>query len=214
MHTIIVGCGRVGSELARGLSSSAHDVVVVDKDEAAFGRLGAGFNGITLRGSGTDEGVLKTAGIQHCDAFAAVTNSDGANMMAAQIAGRIHRVPRVVVRLYMPDKEQTARLLALDYVADSALTVRAIAEKIGARDVGAAGARRDPEQIEFTAGPKMDGRTVRELQLPGEFRICMVTREGSSFIPWRDTRMRERDVVSAVVTAGARKRIEPLMRGG
>jgi trk system potassium uptake protein TrkA len=213
MHTIIVGCGRVGSELARALSSSGHDVVIVDKDEGTFGRLGAGFNGITLRGSGTDEGVLKTAGIEHCDAFAAVTNSDGTNMMAAQIAGRIRRVPRVVVRLYMPDKEQTARLLGLDYVADSALTVRAIAEKIGARDVDSAGVQRDLEQIEFTAGPKMEGRTVRELQIPGEFRICMVTREGSSFIPWRDTRMRERDVVSAVVKAGARKRIEPLMRG-
>jgi trk system potassium uptake protein TrkA len=212
MHTIVVGCGRIGSEIAGILASSGDDVVVIDKNADAFRRLGATFNGITLRGPGTDDETLKEAGIEHCDSFAAVTNSDAVNMMAAQVASRVYRVPRVVIRLYMPEKEQTARLLGLDYVGDAALTVRAMTAKLAPASSAAVGAHGGPGTVEFTAGPRLDGRTVREVQIPGELRICLVTREGTSFIPWRDTRLRERDVILAMVKPEARKRVEHYRR--
>jgi trk system potassium uptake protein len=213
MHAIIVGCGRVGSELARVLSSTGDDVVVIDKKSDSFRRLGATFNGVTLRGSGTDEETLKEAGIDHCGALAAVTNSDAVNMMAAQLASRIYRLPRVVVRLYMPEKEQTARLLGLDFVGDAELTVRAMVAKLAPGPSAAAYRHGGPETMEFTAGPRLDGRTVKDVQIPGELRICLVTREGSSFIPWRDTRLRERDVIVAIVKPEARRRVELYRRG-
>jgi trk system potassium uptake protein TrkA len=130
MHIIIVGCGRVGSALADAGSRGGADVVVIDTDAGSFRQLGAGFNGVTLRGTGCDEQQLKEAGIERCDAFVAVTDSDSVNMMAAEIASRIYHVPRVVVRLYDPGHERSLRVLGLDYVSDTALSVQAIMGKL------------------------------------------------------------------------------------
>jgi trk system potassium uptake protein TrkA len=132
MHIIIVGCGRVGSALADAGSRGGEDVVVIDKDPGTFRQLGAGFNGVTMRGTGCDEEQLREAGIERCDAFVAATDSDSVNMMAAEIALRIYRVPRVVVRLYEPEHEQSMRVLGLDYVNDAALSVQAILAKLEA----------------------------------------------------------------------------------
>jgi trk system potassium uptake protein TrkA len=134
MHLIIIGCGRVGSALANAGSRAGHDVVVIDTDPGAFRLLGAGFNGLTLRGTGCDEAGLREAGIERCDAFVAATDSDSANMMAAEIASRIFGVPRVVVRLYDPGHERSMRALGLDYVNDAALSVQAILGRLGGRE--------------------------------------------------------------------------------
>ena len=132
MHIIIVGCGRVGSALADASSRSGEDVVVIDKDPGTFQKLGAGFNGVTMRGTGCDEEQLREAGIERSDAFVAATDSDSVNMMAAEIALRIYHVPRVVVRLYEPQYERSMRVLGLDYVNDAALSVQAILGKFDA----------------------------------------------------------------------------------
>ncbi|MCX7039595.1 MAG: TrkA family potassium uptake protein [Spirochaetes bacterium] len=132
MHIIIVGCGRVGSALAGASSRGGDDVVVIDTDPGSFRQLGAGFNGVTMRGTGCDEEQLREAGIERSDAFVAATDSDSVNMMAAEIALRIYHVPRVVVRLYEPEHEQSMRVLGLDYVNDAALSVQAILGKLDA----------------------------------------------------------------------------------
>jgi trk system potassium uptake protein len=130
MHLIIIGCGRVGSALAIASCRGGDDVVVIDKDASAFQKLGAGFNGVTMRGTGCDQEQLLEAGIDRCDAFVAATDSDSVNMMAAEIALRIHHVPRVVVRLYEPGHERSMRVLGLDCVSDAALAVQAIRGKL------------------------------------------------------------------------------------
>lgn len=126
MHLIIVGCGRVGSALAVASALAGDDVVVIDTDAGAFRQLGAGFNGLTLRGTGLDQDELRGAGIGRCDAFVAATDSDCVNMMAAEIAARIFHVPHVVARLYDPSHERSMRALGLTYVNDAALSVSAI----------------------------------------------------------------------------------------
>lgn len=141
MHLIIVGCGRVGSALADAGSRAGEDVVVIDKNPETFRQLGTGFNGVTMRGTGCDQEQLREAGIEHCDAFVAATDSDSVNMMAAEIALRIYGVPRVVVRLYEPEHEQSMRVLGLDYVNDAALSVQAILGKLDA--AAPAGERRE-----------------------------------------------------------------------
>jgi trk system potassium uptake protein TrkA len=118
--------------LADASSRSGEDVVVIDKDPGTFQKLGAGFNGVTMRGTGCDEEQLREAGIERCDAFVAATDSDSVNMMAAEIALRIYHVPRVVVRLYEPQYERSMRVLGLDYVNDAALSVQAILGKFDA----------------------------------------------------------------------------------
>ena len=86
MDIIIVGCGRVGSRLATMLSERGHNVTVIDCDETAFGRLGEAFNGVTVKGLGFDEEVLRLAAVETCSFFCAVTDSDNANLMAAAVA--------------------------------------------------------------------------------------------------------------------------------
>ncbi len=126
MHIMIIGCGRVGSALAEAAAANGDDVVVMDKNPDAFRDLGAGFNGVTFRGTGLDQEQLRLAGIERCDAFMAATDSDGVNMMAAEMALRIYRVPRVIVRLYEPRHEPSMKVLGLEYVNDASLCVQAM----------------------------------------------------------------------------------------
>ena len=91
MHIVIVGCGRVGAELAKLLSSEGHNIVVVDKDPKSFSRLSKAFNGVSLEGNGYDIEILKSAGIEKADAFCVVTNGDNTNLVAAQVAKNIFK---------------------------------------------------------------------------------------------------------------------------
>jgi len=111
MYIIIIGCGRVGSQLALMLAREKHDIVVIDKDPNAFKNLGASFNGVKLYGYGYDEEVLQKAGIERCDAFAAVTDLDNANIMACEVASKLYKVPRVVARVYNPESVSTFKNL-------------------------------------------------------------------------------------------------------
>lgn len=113
MNVIIVGCGRVGAELARILSIDGHSVTVIDQNAEAFSRLADGLNVNTLVGDGTDMETLIRAGINDAQAFAAVTNGDNRNIMAAQIAQRMFNVPNVVCRIYDPLRQQTYKVLGL-----------------------------------------------------------------------------------------------------
>lgn len=111
MRVVIVGCGRVGARLAGHLDVGGHHVAVVDQAMAAFGRLPAGFSGVTVIGTGIDEDVLRKAGIEQADAFVAVTNGDNRNIMAAQVARTVFTVEHVVCRIYDPIRAQTYREL-------------------------------------------------------------------------------------------------------
>jgi len=98
MYIVIVGCGRLGSTLATRLSKEGHDVAIVDRNPDNFGRLSDEFNGTTVPGVGFDSDVLRSAGIEHADGFAAVTEGDNMNIMAAQVAKNIFKVPMVIAR--------------------------------------------------------------------------------------------------------------------
>ena len=95
-----MGCGRVGSSLATAMSQRGHDVVVIDRDESAFRRLGADYTGRTVTGVGFDRGVMLEAGIETCEAFAAVSSGDNSNIISARVARETFGVERVVARIY------------------------------------------------------------------------------------------------------------------
>jgi len=102
MKVVIMGCGRVGGQLAGLLDSDGQQVTILDVNEYSFRRLPPTFNGTALLGDGTDEEALKKAGIEDADAFVAVTQGDNRNVMAAQIAKHIFNVPKVLCRIYDP----------------------------------------------------------------------------------------------------------------
>lgn len=114
MKVVIMGCGRVGAYLAALLDRNGHQVTVLDVNPSSFDRLVRTFRGNALLGDGTDEDALKRAGIVEADAFVAVTQGDNRNVMAAQIAKRIFKVPKVVCRIYDPGREELYRALGLD----------------------------------------------------------------------------------------------------
>jgi trk system potassium uptake protein TrkA len=113
MRVVILGCGRVGAHLARMLTAEGHQVAVIDKNSTAFTRLGPGFPGKLVVGTGIDEDVLRQAGIEQAEAFVAVTNGDNTNVMAAQVARDIFNVPKVVCRIYDPLREEIYHMLGL-----------------------------------------------------------------------------------------------------
>src|SRR2546423_9371120 len=104
MRTVIVGCGRVGSSLARQLSEEGDDVAVVDSSEAAFNRLGEEFAGEMVFGSAVDEDILRRAGTDRAEAFVAVTNAHTPNNMAAQLAPHEFGVKKGVCPIYHPPR--------------------------------------------------------------------------------------------------------------
>lgn len=116
MNVVIMGCGRVGARVASLLDHAGHRVTVIDQDPAAFHRLPTEFGGDTIIGTGIDEDVLRLAGIEEADAFIAVSNGDNRNIMAAQVARMIFDVPRIILRIYDPVREDTYRRLGLTTV--------------------------------------------------------------------------------------------------
>jgi trk system potassium uptake protein len=121
MFIIIMGCGRVGARLAQQLVSASHEVLVLDMLPSAFERLGRDFPGSTMVGNGIDHDDLVKAGIERADAFAAVTQGDNRNIMAAQIAKHIFKVPRVVTRIYDPIRQDTFKALGLDAISPTVI---------------------------------------------------------------------------------------------
>ena len=116
MHVVIMGCGRLGSTLARELDSEGHHVTVIDIDAAAFNWLEDDFRGTTIVGAGEDIAVQQAAGVQRADIFLALANGDNRNAMAVQVAKHIHRAPRVVARIYDPERADVYRQLGINVV--------------------------------------------------------------------------------------------------
>jgi trk system potassium uptake protein len=125
---VIVGCGRVGSRIARQLDSEGHDVSIIDERVSAFDRLGDDFKGNMVVGTGIDETVLRRAGIESADCFASVTNGDNRNIMAAQVAKVVFRVPRVITRIYDPIREEVYREFGLETICSTTLVAGLVAD--------------------------------------------------------------------------------------
>lgn len=213
MYVVIVGCGRVGSQLAVMLSGAGHDVVVIDSNPEAFRRLGAVFNGITITGLGFDEQVLREAGIEKADAFAAVTEFDNTNLMTAEVANKIFGVKKVITRLYHPDREVTYRRLDVDYVCGTTIVATKIYEKITESNyVFHHSIENKVHIVEFNIGISQSGKTVNDLENPPEFKIITITRDGVTSIPDGRNTLQEKDKIIAAINKNAMHYIERLSK--
>ena len=200
MYIIIVGCGRVGSELAKLLSRESYNVVVIDKDPASFDRLGKTFNGVTLAGNGFDKELLKSAGIEKADAVCAVSDNDNANLIVSQVAKTIFNVPKVITRVYDQSKASIYRGHDLEIINGTLLVAAMMRDKlvesqfsdylIESGDVGV---------LEITAEKDMVGKLVSELNVTGELIISTVIRRSEAVIPGPQERIQKQDVLVAVV---------------
>lgn len=204
-NVIVVGCGRVGSQLANMLSDNGNNVCSIDKNADAFANLGRNFNGSTVQGVGFDEDVLIRAGVEECDVLAAVTQLDNTNLMCAEVANHLFGVPHVISRLYNPDHERAYMQLGIDYVCGTSL----VAEDVFSKIVSGHGSHIDTfgefEVLRFTLdlSSRDNAKTIRvsELERDHEVRIIAFERaDGSaSSIPTPDSLLYAGDSILACV---------------
>jgi len=195
VHVVIVGCGRVGSTLARELTGQGHTVAIIDRKPEAFSRLGEAFTGTKIVGIGFDRDVLIEAGIEKAGALASVTNGDNSNILVARVAREEFAIERVVARIYDPKRAEIYERLGIATVA----TVKWTSERILRRILP------DLPAVEWTDPSAKVVLVERELpkslvgskvlDLDGEHaRIVAVRRLGSAMIPDTDTVVQEGDV--------------------
>ena len=133
MYIIVVGCSRVGVTIAQSLESEGHSVVVVDRSRENLQKLGRSFSGITVVGSGFAPEVLKEAGIGRADVLLAVTDSDNANIVCAQVAKKLFNLERVFARIYDPARAATYQKMGVEIISETQLVVDALKENIFAK---------------------------------------------------------------------------------
>ena len=196
-----MGCGRVGSTLARSLEDREHDVSVIDTNPDAFRRLGPSFNGTKVTGIGFDQGVLERAGIEKADAFAAVSSGDNSNIIAARVARETFGIQQVVARIYDPGRAEVYQRLGITTVA----TVKWTADQVLRRllPAGAEPDYRDPSgTIRLDQVPVTDvwiGHRTVDFQIQSRSRIAWIDRLGEGMLPTRESVIQEGDLLHLVM---------------
>jgi len=209
MYIVIVGCGRVGSELAKLLSGEGHNVVVIDHAQSSFSRLGNTFNGLTLVGNGFSLDLLRQAGIEKADAFCAVTNGDNTNLISAQVARKIFNVPKVMARVYDPRRANIYTALGLDILSGTILIASMIRDKIvESRFSSYLIESKDLGVLEIEVKDDLVGKTVADINVPGEFMVVALHRVEGVVIPDLKTAVRKKDSLLAVVKVESLKKIK------
>ncbi len=213
MKVIIVGCGRLGGELAGQLSQDGHDVTVVDKNPQAFYRLGPTFKGKTVEGIGFDRDVLVRAGVERSDALAALTSGDNSNIITARVARNVFRVPKVVARLYDPRRAEIYQRLGLQTVSSTAWGVSRTVQLLLHRDLNVIMTlgNGEVEVVEVETPPHWVSRSVSNVTVPGEITVTSITRKGRTFMPTLGTVFQDDDRLAITLLASSRNRLEDLL---
>ncbi|QLQ10518.1 MAG: TrkA family potassium uptake protein [Nocardioidaceae bacterium] len=201
MHVVIMGCGRVGSTLARSLEERSHTVAVIDSNADAFRRLGPSFNGVKVTGIGFDQDVLEKAGIERADAFCAVSSGDNSNIIAARVARETFGIQNVVARIYDPGRAEVYQRLGIPTVATVKWTSDQVLRRI--LPAGAEPTFRDPSgTIRLDSVPISEnwvGQRTVMLQEQTGCRIAWIDRLGEGILPTRESVIQEGDIVHLVM---------------
>jgi trk system potassium uptake protein TrkA len=216
VHVVIMGCGRVGAELAQALEQQGHTVAVVDQDPTAFRRLGSGFGGRRVTGVGFDQDTLREAGIEEAGAFAAVSSGDNSNIIAARVAREMFGIEHVAARIYDPKRAEVYQRLGIPTVA----TVRWTADQMLRRLLpsGAEPLWRDPsgrvQLAEVHTSSKWVGHRVSRLQEEAGVRVAFLTRVGEAMLPTSETVLQEGDLVHVMMRADQVDQVEGVFSRG
>ncbi len=204
MHVIVVGCGRVGSEVARGLAADGHQVVVIDRREESFRRLGEDFAGTTIVGVGFDRELLSRAGITEQSAVAAVTSGDNSNILIARVAKETFGVRHVVARIYDPRRASIYERLGIATVATVAWTSGRVLRHLLGSDTTTDWI--DPSAkftiVERRVPAAAAGSTIASLEDATAGRVALLHRFGETLIPAPSMLLQEDDELHVVVAAG------------
>ncbi len=211
MYFIVIGCGKVGSQVAKFLSEN-HNVVVIDKNPASFQALQPAFNGITITGNCVNLDVLRDAGIERCDGIAAVTDDDNVNIVVAQIAKKMFDINKSIVRIVDPVKNEIYRKLGYDVISGQRLIAAIIRDKLIER--GTTTYIVESGEITFLENlinGKKAGTRISELNIPGEFKVVIVVRQDGPVIPEDGYAVKEGDLVIGVARMKSIQKIKKIL---
>ncbi len=216
MHVVIMGCGRVGSALAKGLESYGHSVAVIDRDESAFRRLHADFAGQRITGVGFDRDTLVEAGIERAHAFAAVSSGDNSNIISARVARETFGVENVVARIYDARRAEVYQKLGIPSVA----TVRWTADQVMRRMMpeGLVSEWRDPSGhvllAEVAYSPRWIGTRLSDVEAASGARVALITRLGEGQLPRASTVVQEGDLLHLMLSEQQRDSVVAVLAEG
>lgn len=214
MKVVIMGCGRVGSDLTVELCKAGHQVSVIDKRGTAFDRLPPGFQARQIIGLGFDRDVLEEAGIKDADAFLAVSSGDNSNIVSARVAREYYDVPHVIARINDPRRADIYERLDIPTVAPVRAAVKQIMllmfhprEEI--RESLAGG---DLLRVRIEIPKHLVGKLVSSIEDSGAVRVVGVERGGTGFIPVADSTFQENDAAQVILHRDAVDTLDDLMR--
>lgn len=202
MHFVVVGCGRVGSDLATQLSEAGHSVAIIEKNPDAFKRLGSSFNGEKIVGSGFDRNSLSKARAQDADGFAAVTNGDNTNILCARIAQTTYNITNVVARIYDPKRARIYERLGIPTVATVAWTTNQVKRWLLPSDdsVGWSDATGTLHLVERILPDQKAGKLLQELNVGDDVRVVGVVRGSEGRLDLDGLYGQEDDIIEVLVT--------------
>ncbi len=215
VHIVIMGCGRVGSMLARILEKRGHSVAVIDQDQDAFRRLGPQFAGRTIKGVGFDPEVLAQAAIDEAEGFAAVSSGDNSNILAARVVRETYGVHNVVARIYDPGRAEVYERFGIPTVA----TVRWTADQVMRRllPTGTEPQWRDPSGSVRLAEIHVDsgwvGYRVDQIERRVDARLPFIIRMGTGIVPRGDTVFQDGDLLYVAVANQRLAEVEAVLGG-
>jgi trk system potassium uptake protein TrkA len=197
MNVIVMGCGRVGSDLATALSKDGHQVAVVDSTEKAFQNLPPDFKGKMVEGEMMSRDVLFRAGIEKADALAAVTNDDALNAVVAHVAQTIYDVKHVIVRNYDPDFRPLLEAFNLQVVSPNSWGSKRIQELILHADIQTifSPGNGEVEIYEISIPDGWAGKRLNDMMTSKDVLAVSIARAGQAFLPEADCMLEEGDVV-------------------
>jgi trk/ktr system potassium uptake protein len=201
MRVLIMGCGRVGSELSHALGDAGHEVTVIDKRADAFDRYPPGDHARTIVGLGFDRDVLEQAGIRDADAFIAVSSGDNSNIVSARVALEHYHVPKVVARIFDPRRAEIYEQLNIPTVATTTWGVKQIQLMLlhtatEVRDTFGGG---EILRVRVPVPAHLVGKPTTSLNVDGQIIVAGVSRGGKGFIPGTDSTMQDGDFLIVMV---------------
>jgi trk system potassium uptake protein TrkA len=202
VHVVVMGCGRVGATLSVQLDQLGHAVSVIDQNEDAFRRLGEDFGGRVVTGMGFDRQTLIAAGIEHADAFAAVSSGDNSNIISARVARELFSVATVIARIYDPKRAEIYERLGIPTIATVPWTSHRLLHKVlgdPAEELW-----RDPSDrislVALTLDDAWIGQTCAEIEHATGGRVAFITRFGLGELPTPSTIVQDGDIVHVMIT--------------
>jgi trk system potassium uptake protein TrkA len=217
MHVIVVGCGRLGSELAIELDRQGHSVAIIDKSRRGFQRyLPERWSGRAVLGFGFDRDALEQADIKSADAVAAVTGGDNSNIMTARIARETYEIENVVARIQDPRRAAIYQRLGIATVASVAWATDQVMRRLNpdAHSVEWTDANGAISMIEVSLPSAWAGQKLAALSVGDNHRVVAISRNGTGRLAVEDALGQEGDILHVMVQRDARAQLDVLLDHG